>query len=468
MSNPVKIAADANLPVRPPRRAAKDVVRALTRPKVAVMLALGFSSGLPFMLIGNTLSFWLAEDGIALKVIGFLSWITLTYSVKFLWGAVVDRVGAPFIGRLGRRRGWMILTQLVVGGGLIGMACSDPRAHLSALIGFGLLTGVGAAAQDTVVDAWRIEVAADPDELGLLTASYSLGFRLALIATEALILLLANVVGWPLSYGLYGGLMAVGVIAALLAGEPVRADEVMEAKSLVARVHPVRAARDAVVGPFIEFFRTHGVAMAVLMLGTITLYHLCDYLRGPMSNPYYKALGIPKPTIAGVRATIGLAGSFAGVALGGAASLRLGNPRTLILGAILQPLAVAAFALLAWRGGDFSLLDVGPLNITGFEAIMGFDSLVMAFAGVALVAYMSTLTSLGYTATQYALLTSALTWTGKTLKGFSGVSVDNLHVGRTLLQAYELFYLLSAAVGLPAILLCVILSGPRPTRPSPP
>ncbi len=453
---------------RPPRRRAKDVILALTRPRVALMLTLGFSSGLPFMLIGNTLAFWLAEDGVKLATIGFLSWITLTYSVKFLWGAAVDRVGAPLLGGLGRRRGWMILTQLAVGGGLVGMACSDPRAHLGALIGFGLLTGVGAAAQDTVVDAWRIETAQDADELGLLTASYSLGYRLALIATEALILLLATAVGWPLSYGLYGGLMAVGVIAALLAREPVRADEVMEAKALVAHVHPLRAGLDAVVGPFLEFFRTHGVAMAVLMLGTITLYHLCDYMRGPMSNPYYKALGIPKPTIAAVRATIGLAGSFAGIALGGAASLRLGNPRTLILGAILQPLAVAAFALLAWSGGDFPLLAIGSFSFTGFEAIMGFDSLVMAFSGVALVAYMSTLTSLGYTATQYALLTSALTWTGKTLKGFSGVIVDDLQAGRTLLQAYELFYLLSAAIGLPAILLCVILARPRPTQPSPP
>jgi MFS transporter, PAT family, beta-lactamase induction signal transducer AmpG len=433
------------------------------------MLALGFSSGLPFMLIGNTLTFWLAEDGIKLAVIGFLSWITLTYSVKFLWGAVVDRVKTPLLGFLGRRRGWMIATQVGVGAGLVGMACTNPRTQLGSLVAFGLLTGVSAAAQDTVVDAWRIESAADPDELGLLTASYSLGYRAALIATEALILLLANAVGWPISYGLYGGLMVVGVAAALMAREPVRADRVMEAKSTLARVHPARALADAVVGPFVEFFRAHGVALAALMLGMITLYHLSDYMRGPMSNPYYKALGIGKPTIAAVRATIGLGGSLAGIALGGAASVRFGNLRTLVLGAILQPMAVAAFALLAWRGGDFVLVTAGALKLTAFEAIMAFDSLVMAFSGVALVAYMSTLTSLGYTATQYALLTSALTWTGKTLKGFSGVIVDTLQQGRGLLEAYGLFYLLSAAIGLPAILLCVILAFRRPApHASPP
>jgi PAT family beta-lactamase induction signal transducer AmpG len=214
-----------------------------------------------------------------------------------------------------------------------------------------------------------------------------------------------------------------------------------------------------VVGPFIAFFRAHGLAMAALMLGMITLYHLCDYLRGPMSNPYYRALGITKPTIAWVRTTIGLAGAFAGIALGGLSCLRFGNMRTLIAGAILQPIAVAAFALLAWHGGDWPLVTVGPISLTVFQAVMAFDALVMAYAGVALVAYMSTLTSLGYTATQYALLTSALTWTGKTLKGFSGTIVEALqHDGRNLVEAYGTFYLLSAAVGLPAILLCLILA----------
>jgi PAT family beta-lactamase induction signal transducer AmpG len=445
------------------RRPAADPLRALRQPKVALMLALGFSSGLPFMLIGNTLSFWLAEDHVKLSIIGFLSWITLTYSVKFIWGAVVDRLPAPLIGALGRRRGWMIVTQVTVGAGLVGMAFSDPRTHLPALVAFGLLAGVGAAAQDTVIDAWRIESAADPDELGLLTAAYSLGYRLALIATEALILLLAQAVGWPVSYGVYGLLMLAGVAAAFLAREPAQADAVMEEKQHDAARHPARAAADAVIGPFVAFFRTHGAGLAALMLGMITLYHLCDYLRGPMSNPYYAALGIPKVVIAGVRTTIGLGGSFAGIALGGASALRLGNHRTLILGALFQPVAVAAFALLAWHGGDWTLLSLGPVRLTGFETIMGFDSLVMAYSGVALVAYMSTLTSLGYTATQYALLTSALTWTGKTLKGFSGVLVEALQPGRTLLEAYGLFYLMAAAVGVPAVVLCLVLAS-RPRK----
>ncbi|MHB8528025.1 MAG: MFS transporter, partial [Caulobacteraceae bacterium] len=213
-----------------------------------------------------------------------------------------------------------------------------------------------------------------------------------------------------------------------------------------------------------EFFRAHGPAIAALMLSMISLYHLSDYMRGPMSNPFYLALGIDLPTIGIVRATIGLAGSVAGVALGGLVILRIGILRTLVIGSIVQPLAIAAFAVLAWRGGDFILVAAGPMRLTAFEAIMAFDALAIGFSGVALVSYMSTLTSLGYTATQYALLTSALVLVGKTLKGFSGVLVEALQQGRSLLEAYGLFYLLSASTGLPAIVLCLILAARRQSR----
>lgn len=446
------------------RRRAWDVVRELGRPRVALMLALGFSSGLPFMLIGNTLGFWLAEDGIKLAAIGFLSWAGMPYLVKFIWGAMVDRLPAPILATLGRRRGWMVLSQIAVAAGLCGMASVDPRTGLVWLAAFAVLTGVAAAVQDTVIDAWRIESAADADELGLLTSAYTLGYRAALIATEAVILLIAQSVGWRVSYALYGGAMAVGLIAALLAQEPQRADQAMAAIGRAEAGRPLKGLYDAVIGPIITFFRAHGLAMAALMLGMITLYHLCDYMRGPMSNPYYRALGISKQTIADVRLTIGLAGSLTGIALGGLSSLRIGNYRTLVLGAIMQPIGVGAFAIMGWHGGDFTLWTAGPIDITAFETIMAFDAFAIGFSGVALVSYMSSLTSLGYTATQYALLTSALAWTGKTLKGFSGVIVEYLQHGRSLLEAYAQFYLFSAAIGLPAILLCVILAARSPAH----
>ena len=394
----------------PRRRRAAEVIAQIGQPKVALMLALGFSSGLPFMLFGNTLGRWLAEDQVPLAAIGFISWAGLTYLFKFVWGAAVDRLRVPVLGRLGRRRSWMIVSQLIVATGLVGMALSEPRTHVLRLALFAVIVALGGATQDTVIDAWRIESAKDARELGLLTSAYSLGFRAALVATEALIFLLAAAIGWPLSYGLFGAAMVVGLAAALMAREPAKADLIMEAKSRVAAISPGSAVWDAVAGPIVEFFRIHGAAMAVLMLSMISLYHLSDYLRGPMTNPYYFALNISTPTIAYVRATIGLTASLVGIAAGGLACLRFGVHRSLILGAILQPIAIGAFAVLAWYGGDFALAALGPVKLTGFEAIMAFDGFAIAFSGVALVTYMSTLTSLGYTATQYALLTSALAW----------------------------------------------------------
>jgi PAT family beta-lactamase induction signal transducer AmpG len=443
-----------------------DVIKALGRPRVALMLALGISSGLPFMLIGNTLGFWLADENIQLATIGALSWVGLTYSIKFVWGAVVDRIQAPLIGRMGRRRSWMLISQVVAGVGLIGMGLVDPKHQLGWLVALAIVAAVGAATQDTAMDAWRIEIAADADELGLLTSAYSLGYRIALIFTEAVIIAMAKRIGWPVSFIIFGAAMSIGVAAVLLAKEPVNADAVMQAKASDAARHPAMAVYDAVIGPLITFFRTHGWAMAALMLSTITFYHLCDYMRGPMSNPYYKALTIDKDVVALVRGLVGTPFTFAGIALGGFCSLRLGNMRTLIVGAVLQPLAIGAFALLGFHGGDYPLLAVGPVSVSAFQAIMGFDSIAIGFSGVALVAYMSTLTSLGYTATQYALLTSALAWTGKFLKGFSGAIVESLQHGRSLLDAYALFYLLAAALGAPAIGLCLVLARVQP-RPAP-
>ncbi len=448
-------AGDPAAKAKPRKRTTMDVIRALKQPKVSVMMALGFSSGLPFMLIGNTLALWLAEDHIKLAAIGYLSWAGLAYLWKFIWGAIVDHLPAPLLRSMGRRRGWMILTQIAVGVGLVGMAMTGP-SHLPWLAFFSVVTGIAAAMQDTVVDAWRIEIADDADELGLLTSSYSLGYRIALFGTEALILLAATAWGWPLSYALFGGAMAVGVIASIVAREPIQADRAMQANE--AGRNAAQRGVDAVWGPFQNFFQSHGVALGALMLLVITLYHLCDYLRGPMSNPYYIALGMTKPMIAAVRGGIGLPMTFVGIAVGGLASLRLGARTSLLIGAILQPLAVASFALLAWHGHDFPIYSAGGAQVTAFEVIMGCDSFCMAFSGVALIAYMSSLTSLGYTATQYALLTSAMAWSGKILKGFSGAMVESLqHGGRTLIQAYGDFYLLSAAIGIPAILACLWL-----------
>jgi PAT family beta-lactamase induction signal transducer AmpG len=558
----------------PPRkRRFWDVLSALSRPRVALMLAMGVSSGLPFALIGNTLGAWLKLDGVSNTAIGFASWVGMTYTIKFVWGAVVDRIRIPALGRLGRRRSWMLVAQLTAGVGLVGIGLSDPKTQFGLLVAFAAVAALGAATQDTAMDAWRIEIAADSDELGLLTSVYSIGYRIALIFTESVILMSAKRLGWPISYEIYGAAMAIGVVAVLLAREPAAADAVMEARDRaqavglaspvdkffrLVRAHGVAvvalalwiaaflsidtwagwgqvaciiapaiagagvhsllrrigdrsallagaallaidvagfyllgwnraelaptlinaftlgfagsallvhlASIDAIAGPFIAFFQSHGITTAALMLLMITFFHLCDYMRGPMTLPYYTSLKIDYDTIGLTRAVFGTPATFLGIALGGLSSLRLGNRPTLIVGAIIQPLAIGSFALLGFHGGDYPLFAKGGVSLSAFQAIMTCDAVAIGYSGVALVAYMSTLTSLGYTATQYALMTSALAFTGKFLKGFSGAIVDALQQGRTPDQAFALFYLLAAALGAPAIGLSVILAR-RTVRP---
>ena len=437
-----------------PRRSARDVIAALRRPKVAAMLGLGFGSGLPFLLIGNTLSYWLGDAHANLALIGFLSWVGMAYSLKFIWGAVVDSLPPPLTARLGRRRGWLIWTQIGVAIGLVGMASSNPGLRLQALIVFALITAFAAATQDVVVDAWRIEIADDAEELDLLTASYKLGYQIAIILSGTLILGMADGIGWQASYAVFGGFMLIAIASTLFAKEPARADIAIERREVLrGRFNPMRAV-DAVVGPFVSFFGAFGPA-ALLILLTISAYHLCDYLRGPVINPFYIAVGLQKTTVMGVRLGVGLPTTFLGIAAGGLFAARFGHMAALVVGGILQPFAVAAFALLIYTGPSAAV----------FSGIMAFDDFSMNFAGVALIIYMSTLTSLGYTATQYALLTSALAWTGKFLKGFSGVWVLQLHAkGLDMLHAYAAFFVIAGLAGIPALLLVFALGWVKPSR----
>ncbi|HYC04408.1 MAG TPA: MFS transporter [Azospirillaceae bacterium] len=438
-------ATSAQPPAKPKTPGWRDVLRACRQPRVLITLALGFSSGLPFMLTGNTLGFWLREAGIELQAIGFLSWVGLAYSLKFLWAPIVDRVDAPVLGRaLGRRRGWMAASQLAIGAGLIGMAVSGPAGGLAAIGGFALLAAFASATQDVVVDAWRIEQAENGEEQALFAAAFQMGYRAALLATDALILVLAAEVGWSTSYLAAGIAMAVGLAATLAATEPARAQIAVAQQA--APLWTPRGLFDAIVGPFIAFFRDHG-RFALLMLATISLYRLADFMIGPMVGPFYVDIGIAKETVGAIRASVGLWATIAGIALGGLCAVKLGFGRTLILGAILGPASNLAFSVLALTGPDLGV----------FAGVMVIDNIATGFAGTALVAYMSSLTSIGYTATQYALLSSFYALLGKVLKGFSGTAVEWLETGYGVLTAYALFFAGTAAIGIPVLALCLML-----------
>ena len=437
-----------------PRRPWQQVVSNLSQRKVLAMLLLGFSSGLPIYLVGNTLGFWMRKEGIELSTIGFLSWVGLAYTMKFLWAPIVDKTDVPLFGRFGRRRGWMLLSQLVVVVGLVGMALVQPKGGQIQFLGiawqhivvFGVMAVIVAfasATQDIVIDAWRIESADNSEQLGLLTSS-SLGYRTALLVTDALILIIAARVGWQVSYEIMAVLMALGVVALVMAREPAR--EVAAVQAQATSLWTPRGMFDAVAGPFIAFVREHRSG-AILILVAISVYRMADFVMGPMANPFYVDLGLDEDTVGAVRGSVGLVATFVGIAAAGLVSVRWGVLAALMVGAVLGPASNLAFAWLAYSGPD----------TTHFAVAMAIDNFASGFAGTALIAYMSSLTSIGYTATQYALLSSFYAMPGKALKGLSGWSVQTLAQGRTLLEGYALFFVGTALVAIPVVILCALL-----------
>jgi PAT family beta-lactamase induction signal transducer AmpG len=425
------------------RHGARDVLRSLGRGRVALTLLVGFGSGLPFLLTGVTLGLWLREEGVTLAAIGFLSWVGLAYSLKFAWAPIIDKVDAPLLGRLGRRRSWMALSQLVIGAALVAMAVIGPDGGLVPLGIAAVVVAFASATQDIVVDAWRIESAEDDEDLGLLTAAFQLGYRFAILAANSLILFVAAALGWAGAYAVYGLAMGLALTATLLAREPTG----RQASIAAPPIWTPRGLYDAIAGPFIAFMKTHGSA-AVLMLAAISLYRLPDFVMGPMTGPFYVDIGVDKPTLGSVRLTFGLAGTLLGITAAGLSALRLGFGTTLLIGAFVGPASNLAYTVLALSGYS------GPL----LSATLFIENFSEGFAGAALVAYMSSLTSLGYTATQYALLSSFYALLGKVLKGFSGTWVESLQQGRTLMEGYALFFAGTAAIGIPALVLCVFLA----------
>ncbi len=431
------------------KRTALDVLRELRQPKVAVMLALGFASGLPFLLTANTFGYWLRDDGTSLVAIGFISWVGFAYAFKVYWSPLVERIDVPLLGRLGRRRGWMLLCQILVTVGLLGMATVGTAGGLATIGAFALLTAFASATQDIAIDAWRIESASDADEVGLMTSAAQVGYRIALIVTDAVIIAAAARVGWSMSYIGMAVLMALCMVATLCASEPVQADVALHQKP---PLWSARGIADALLGPFVDFFAKHKGA-GLIMLLMVALYRLPDFIMGPMYNPFYHDIGLTKETVAWVRGSFGLIAAFAGIAVAGVSAIRIGLLPTLIAGLVLEALGTAAFALLSVHP-DPSL----------FAAVMTLDNFAQAFAGVAQVTYMSSLTSLGYTATQYAMLSSTYALLGKFLKGFSGVAVEAMTPAYGLLGAYATAFVATGLTAIPPLLLLLLLWRMQPPK----
>ncbi|MEE4329259.1 MAG: MFS transporter [Wenzhouxiangella sp.] len=408
--------------------AAAEVYR---RPRMAAMLLLGFSAGLPFALVAGTLAAWLTVAGVSMADVGMFAWVGILYAFKFAWAPLVDQVQLPGLAaKLGRRRSWMLVSQLGVAAALLAMSFVDPASRLGLLALLAILAAFSSATQDIVIDAWRIE-AAPTVEQGAMAAAYQLGYRLALLAATAGALLLGDQVSWPLAYQVMAALMAVGIVTTLVIREPEPLNQT--ARMTETTIWQTRAWIDeAVVQPFTDFFRRNG-ANALLILVFIGIYRVSDMVLGVMANPFYLDIGFTGTQIAGYAKTVGFAAVIGGAAVGGIAVARFGVAGPLVFGAVILALTNLAFAGLAVAGPDV------PLLILTISA----DNLAQGFTGTVFIAYLSGLTNVSYTATQYALFTSLMVLPGKVLSGFSGLVVEAI--------GWVSFFVYAALVGVPAI-----------------
>jgi PAT family beta-lactamase induction signal transducer AmpG len=427
----------------PARRSWREAWLVYLEPASLRMLALGFSAGLPLLLVLGTLSFRLREAGIDRTTIGYLSWVGLAYAFKWVWAPLVDRMPLPLLTRsLGRRRGWLLLAQAVVMGGLVGMALIDPRAQLGTLVWCALLVAFGSATQDIALDAFRIE-SADADRQAALAATYQTGYRLAMIWAGAGVLGVAaraevpGVEGyqsgaWRAAYLAMAASMLAGMLTVLLSREPAPRP-----------LPPTRGLgewlRGALVEPFADFIRRHRWH-AALILGLIAVYRISDVVMGIMANPFYVDMGYTKDEVAAVTKVFGVVMTLAGAFVGGVLSMRLGVMRVLMLGAVLSALSNLLFAWLGQRGHD----------VTGLVLVVSADNLAGGIASAAFIAYLSSLTNVQYSATQYALFSSMMLLLPKWIAGFSGQFVDA--------HGYGAFFVGTALLGLPVLLLVALAS----------
>ncbi len=422
------------------------------QPRVIAMLFLGFSAGLPLLLVFGTLSAWLRESGIDRSTIGHVSWVATLYALKFAWAPLVDRFPVPLLSRtLGQRRGWMLLAQAGVVTGLLLMATNDPNQALGLLVAAALLVAFSSATQDIAIDAWRIE-SVEADLQGAMAATYQMGYRIGMIMAGAGALYFAEYLSWSQSYSIMALCMGVGAITVLLVPEPphkLDRDTWRQEERVIHFIENSAHLSDrwrevgawfigAVVCPFTEFFARNG-KLALLILAFIGVFRLSDITMGVMANPFYIDMGYTKDEIASVTKVFGLIMTMVGAALGGVLVVRFGIMRMLLAAAAMVAGTNLIFAWLATQSADIALLAL----------VVSADNLSGGLAGSVFIAYLSSLTNRAYTATQYALFSSLMLLPAKLLGGFSGDIVDATD--------YVYFFTYAAMLGLPAILLVLAL-----------
>ncbi len=422
-----------------------------TRPEVLGMIFLGFSAGLPFILVSSTLSAWLADEAVSLAVIGYFSLVGVAYSVKVFWAPVVDRLPLPLLTRIfGKRRGWMLVSQFGIALGLWGMSQLSVDSQLQQIAWLSIWVAFCSSTQDIVIDAYRIEVVAAKFQ-GAMAAMYVFGYRLSLLVAGAGALYIAEFVNWRMAYQVMALLMLVGIVSTLLIYEPKHGVDQYAKAAEKKLEHALRIESrsgffsrmlkeflDAVVSPFVEFFQRNG-RNGLLILALIALYKMSDIAMGVMANPFYLDLGFSKKEIADVTKVFGFFMTLLGSALGGVFVLRYGIMRPLLLGAVIVALTNLLFAGLAIASPNLYLL----------AGVVSADNLSGGIAAAVFIAYLSSLTNSAYTATQYALFSSLMTLPAKLIGGFSGEIVA--------MHGYAVFFVYAATIGIPAIILVILV-----------
>jgi len=410
----------------------------LQRP-VLVIFFLGFSGGLPFPLVYATLTWWLAEADIQRSTISTFAWLGFAYSFKFLWSPLVDAVRLPVLsGLLGHRRSWLLLSQLALIASLLSLSVMNPSLELAAFALVAVVVAFTSATQDIVIDAYRIESAAQ-DLQGVMAASYQYGYRIAVIVGTAGALFIADAVSWPVAYMTMAACMGIGLVTTLFCSEPV------SHQSIGSALHgsPANKARQwltiAVVDPFADFVRRYR-AWSFVFLAFIASFYISDRVLGILAMPFYEDIGFTKTQVGAIAKIYGTWVSILGAAAGAIAVVRYGIARCIVAASVLIVSTNLFFALIAVSGPRLELLTL----------TISFDNFALGFGSTVMIAYLSSLVNVSYTATQYALLSSISTFFGKLLAGFSGdvqMAVGWLN-----------FFFYAAATGIPAIILSVAVA----------
>ena len=392
--------------------------------------SLGFSSGLPYILIFSTLGVWLADIGIDLSLIGFFAWIVLTYSLKFLWAPLVDNFSVPFLNRFGYRKSWILLSQISIAICLLLLSIVNPLDSLQVFALIAFLVAFSGSIQDIAIDAFRIELA-DLNQQGNLAASYQFGYRMAILISSSFALIFASDYGWTLTYQVMSLLMLIGIIGVLICPEEVNVN--------LKRV----TLQNSIVEPLKDFVTRFGLYFASFLLMIVATYRLTDIVMGPMASPFYLEKGYTLKEIGYIVKVVAVIASIVGFFLGGLLVKRLGVKVTLIIGAFLVLMTNLSFSLIAILEKDLYLLGW----------VVGADSLAAGVVGTANITFLTSLVSKKYTAVQYALLTSFMMLPGKLFSGFSGMLANFFKYEFGEENGWMAFFIFTSFLTLPSLLL---------------